>query len=173
MDLFFGLLALVVLALSLAPYLASTYLLVTSAKDLVAACRLLAARSRVSTFPMVAVAVSVGAGLLGLCWNFQSLLCTAAIWLYVLMAIYTFLCLPIGMLIARNNGGWLLILFLIPVTVMMHGFWGIDDPAAARTQEIMFMKNLAILGGALLLAHFGGGPFSVDQRAQPGRTPPL
>ena len=70
-------------------------------------------------------------------------------------------------------GAWLLILFLIPVTVMMHGFWGIDDPAAARTQEIMFMKNLAILGGALLLAHFGGGPFSVDQRAQPGRTPPL
>ena len=107
MDLFFGLPALVALALSLAPYLASTYLLVTSAKDLVAACRLLAARSRVSTFPMVAVAVSVGAGLLGLCWNFQSLLCTAAIWLYVLMAIYTFLCLPIGMLIARNNGGWL------------------------------------------------------------------
>lgn len=107
MDLFFVLAALMVSMLALAPFLASTHLLVTSAKDLVAACRLLAARSRVSRFPMVAAAVSVGAALLGLCWNFQSLLCTAAIWLYVLMAIYTFLCLPIGMLIARNNGGWL------------------------------------------------------------------
>lgn len=107
MDLFFGLPALVVLALTLAPFLASTYLLVTSAKDLMTDFRLLAARSRVSGFSMVAAAVSVGAGLLGLCWNFQSLLHAAAIWLYILMTIYTFLCLPIGMLIARNNGGWL------------------------------------------------------------------
>ena len=59
MDLFFWLLALVVLSLTFAPFLASTYLLVTSAKDLVAACRLLVARSRVSSFPVVAVAVSV------------------------------------------------------------------------------------------------------------------
>lgn len=70
-------------------------------------------------------------------------------------------------------GAWLLILFLIPVTVMMHAYWGIDDPAAARAQEIIFMKNVGLLGGALLLAHFGGGPFSVDQRTGPGRTPPL
>ncbi|MEZ4537911.1 MAG: hypothetical protein R3D26_23380 [Cyanobacteriota/Melainabacteria group bacterium] len=61
MDLFFWLLALVVLSLTFAPFLASTYLLVTSAKDLVAACRLLVARSRVSSFPVVAVAVSVSA----------------------------------------------------------------------------------------------------------------
>lgn len=68
-------------------------------------------------------------------------------------------------------GAALLILFLIPVTLMMHKYWAIADPAAAQLQQIMFMKNLAILGGALLLAHHGGGPVSVDERVQRGPGP--
>ncbi len=61
-------------------------------------------------------------------------------------------------------GAWLLVLFLVPVTLMMHNFWAIADPTAAHMQQIMFMKNLSILGGALLIAHFGGGPLSLDER---------
>ena len=61
-------------------------------------------------------------------------------------------------------GAWLLVLFLVPVTFMMHRFWAIPDPMAAMMQQIMFMKNLALLGGALILTHFGGGPCSLDNR---------
>ena len=28
--------------------------------------------------------------------------------------------------------------------------------------QSMFLKNVSMLGGALLIAHFGAGPFSVD-----------
>jgi putative oxidoreductase len=61
-------------------------------------------------------------------------------------------------------GALLLILFLIPVTLMMHRFWGIDDPQTAMLQRVMFMKNVSMLGGALILAYFGAGPISIDAR---------
>ena len=31
-------------------------------------------------------------------------------------------------------------------------------------QIAMFMKNVTMLGAALLIAHFGSGPFSLDAR---------
>ena len=61
-------------------------------------------------------------------------------------------------------GAWLLVLFLVPVTIMMHRFWGLPDAQAAMMQQIHFMKNLSMLGGALLIAHFGPGPLSLDAR---------
>jgi putative oxidoreductase len=61
-------------------------------------------------------------------------------------------------------GAWLLVLFLVPVTLMMHNFWAVTDPAMAQVQQVMFLKNLSMLGGALLIAHFGAGPLSLDSR---------
>jgi putative oxidoreductase len=61
-------------------------------------------------------------------------------------------------------GAWLIVLFLMPVTVMMHNFWAMTDPNAAQMQQIMFMKNLSMLGAALMIAHFGSGPLSLDDR---------
>src|SRR5438270_6737939 len=61
-------------------------------------------------------------------------------------------------------GAWLIVLFLVPVTVMLHKFWGISDPAQAQMQMIMFMKNVSMLGGALLISQFGAGPLSLDAR---------
>jgi putative oxidoreductase len=58
-------------------------------------------------------------------------------------------------------GGWLLVLFLVPVTAMMHDFWNITDPKAAMIEHIMFMKNISMLGAAFLITHFGSGPFSL------------
>jgi len=58
-------------------------------------------------------------------------------------------------------GAWLLILFLVPVTLMMHKFWVFQDPIGATIEKIMFMKNLSLLGGALLIAYFGSGPLSL------------
>ena len=61
-------------------------------------------------------------------------------------------------------GAWLLVLFLVPVTAMMHDFWTVGDVMMARMQQAMFLKNLALIGAALLIAYFGGGPFSLDHR---------
>lgn len=59
-------------------------------------------------------------------------------------------------------GAWLIVLFLVPVTLMMHDFWTISDPMMRQMQMSMFMKNLAMLGGALIITYFGSGPLSVD-----------
>lgn len=59
-------------------------------------------------------------------------------------------------------GAALIALFLVPVTLTMHAFWNVSDPAMHQMQQISFMKNLSILGGALTLLYAGGGPFSLD-----------
>jgi len=46
-------------------------------------------------------------------------------------------------------GAWLLVLFLVPVTLMLHKFWTVQDPMMAQIQMILFMKNVAMLGAAL------------------------
>ena len=61
-------------------------------------------------------------------------------------------------------GAWLIVLFLVLVTPMMHKFWGVADPNMAQVQMIMFLKNVSMLGGALLIAQFGAGPLSLDAR---------
>jgi putative oxidoreductase len=61
-------------------------------------------------------------------------------------------------------GGWLIALFLIGVTPLMHKFWTVTDPMMYQMQMIMFLKNLSMLGGALLITQFGAGPWSVDHR---------
>src|SRR5664279_4593625 len=61
-------------------------------------------------------------------------------------------------------GAWLLVLFLVPVTFMMHNFWTISDPGEKTLQQIMFMKNLSMLGAAFLIVYFGSGPLSVDNK---------
>jgi putative oxidoreductase len=63
-------------------------------------------------------------------------------------------------------GAWLIVLFLIPVTLTLHQFWTIEDPMAQRMDMVNFMKNIALLGSALLIAYFGSGPMSLDAIVQ-------
>jgi putative oxidoreductase len=44
---------------------------------------------------------------------------------------------------------------------------------ADQIQMIMFLKNLSIAGGFLLLVANGAGPFSIDRRSAPSRRGPL
>jgi len=62
-------------------------------------------------------------------------------------------------------GAWLVVLFLVPVTFALHKFWGITDPMMAQMQMAMFMKNIALIGGALVISYFGAGPLSIDNKA--------
>ena len=61
-------------------------------------------------------------------------------------------------------GAWLIILFLVPVTLMMHNFWDLTDPMMRQMQMGHFMKNLSMTGAAMLIAHFGAGPISLDDK---------
>jgi putative oxidoreductase len=63
-------------------------------------------------------------------------------------------------------GAWLLVIFLIPVTVLMHNFWSAADPTTFQIEKAMFMKNITMLGGALLISYFGAGPLSFDALAR-------
>jgi putative oxidoreductase len=56
---------------------------------------------------------------------------------------------------------WLLFLYLIPTTFVFHNFWtmqGMDQ----QNNMIHFLKNVAIMGGLVILAANGPGPYSVD-----------
>ena len=59
-------------------------------------------------------------------------------------------------------GALLLLIFLVPVTLVMHKFWGIPDPQLAMLQKISFMKNTSLMGACLLVMYFGSGPYSLD-----------
>jgi len=59
-------------------------------------------------------------------------------------------------------GAWLLVLFLVPVTAMMHNFWTSSDPLTHQIKRAMFLKNVTMLGGALVISYFGAGPLSLD-----------
>lgn len=61
-------------------------------------------------------------------------------------------------------GALALFAFLIPVTLVFHSYW--TYPAGEQVlQRILFMKNLAIMGGLAQVVAFGPGTLSLDARA--------
>jgi len=59
---------------------------------------------------------------------------------------------------------WVLFFYMIPVTLLFHNFWAFQGMERVDNQ-IHFMKNLAIMGGLLLLASFGAGGCSLDSKS--------
>jgi len=59
-------------------------------------------------------------------------------------------------------GAWLLVVFLVPVTLMMHAFWAVSDPTMLLIQLTLFVRNLMMLGAALFIARAGAGSLSLD-----------
>ena len=50
--------------------------------------------------------------------------------------------------------------FLVVTTLAMHDFWNVSDPEARQSEVTDFLKNVALVGGALVL-------FSVGAEAWP------
>ena len=44
---------------------------------------------------------------------------------------------------------------------LMHAFWKETDPQTAAMQRAMFLKNVSMLGAALLITQLGSGPLSL------------
>jgi putative oxidoreductase len=57
-------------------------------------------------------------------------------------------------------GALLLILYWAPVTFIVHSFWN-DPIEVRRLQAILFMKNIAITGGLLMILVNGSGRYSI------------
>jgi len=61
-------------------------------------------------------------------------------------------------------GAWLIVVFLIPTSFIMHRFWGLGDPMMAQNQMVHFMKNVSMLGAALFFTQMGSGSYSLDKK---------
>jgi len=56
-----------------------------------------------------------------------------------------------------------LAVFTLVASVLFHNYWAM--PADQQmVQQLMFMKNLSVAGGLLLLAALGAGAYSLDAR---------
>jgi putative oxidoreductase len=56
--------------------------------------------------------------------------------------------------------------FTIVASVFFHNYWA--APADAQmVQQLLFFKNVAVVGGLLTLAAWGAGAWSVDARRAP------
>jgi len=58
---------------------------------------------------------------------------------------------------------WVLAAFVVVATLLAHRFWAVDS-AQYVNQLNHFLKNLAILGGLVLLAAHGPGRLAFDRR---------
>ena len=70
------------------------------------------------------------------------------------------------LLVIGYKARWAALLFalwLIPVTLVFHKFWGIPAEQV-QMQSINFFKNVAILGGMLTVFAFGPGRYSLDKQ---------
>jgi len=82
-------------------------------------------------------------------------------WLVVAAELLIGILLILG--IATRYASLFTFVYLIIATAIAHRYWEVP-PAAAGAQYANFCKNLAIMGGALLLYILGAGRFSVDAR---------
>ncbi|HVE90255.1 MAG TPA: DoxX family protein [Burkholderiaceae bacterium] len=70
------------------------------------------------------------------------------------------------MLIAGWKARWaafLIAVFTAVVTVLFHNFWAVPE-AQKMLQQTHFLKNLAMIGGLLMVVAFGPGRWSIDKR---------
>ena len=86
---------------------------------------------------------------------------------YVAAGLATAIQIGAGMLLAigwrARGAAWVLIAYVLVATLAAHRFWEYDAAYAAN-QMAHFFKNLALLGGLLIIADSGPGSFSVDKR---------
>lgn len=66
-------------------------------------------------------------------------------------------------------GAFLLLLFMIPTTLLFHAFWFYEDETQ-KIQMIMFLKNIAIMGGLLYVIAFGLGKMEKKDGKKPKLT---
>lgn len=91
----------------------------------------------------------------GLTWN-QDMMLYGAIFLLTMGGLMVLLGYR------STLGAMMLLLYWVPVTFIVHDFWIYPQPEM-RLQSILFMKNIAIIGGLLMLVGKGSGRYSIKR----------
>lgn len=99
----------------------------------------------------------------GITWNQDFLLVTVIVFLII-----GGLFILIGY--KASTGAVLLLIYWVPVTFMVYSFWN-DPVSERRMQSILFMKNMAIIGGLLMIVVNGAGRFSIKRLLAASRPP--
>lgn len=99
----------------------------------------------------------------GLTWQTETLL-MASIVLLVVGGIFLLIGYRTGLASAMLLSYW------IPVTFIVYSFWN-DPIELRRLHSIFFMRNLAVVGGLLMIMVHGSGRFSVKRLILAVRVP--
>jgi putative oxidoreductase len=99
----------------------------------------------------------------GITWNTDFLLISAIV-ILILGGLLILIGYRVGL------GGILLLMYWIPVTFIVYSFWN-DPPDIRRMNSIIFMKNIAIVGGLLMVIVKGSGKYSVKRLLTVTRIP--
>ena len=96
-------------------------------------------------------------------------------WQQDFLLYFTIIFLIIGGLLVMigyhaNIGAFLLLLYWVPVTFIVYSFWN-DPEEIRRLHSIFFMKNIAVVGGLLLLLVNGAGKYSIKRLIYVWRLP--
>lgn len=107
--------------------------------------------------------------------NIDAMTSYGVTWNQDLLMIGTIICLVLGGILLLLGyrpglGAFLILSYWIPVTFIAHSFWN-DPPDQQRIQAILFMKNLAIIGGLMLVYVNGSGRYSVKRLFATTRVP--
>lgn len=88
-------------------------------------------------------------------------------WTSVLLLVGTLLQLGGGLFvllgIREKLGAGLLLIFLVPTTILLHQFWFIEG-SAREMETMLFLKNLAIMGGLIMVVLHGAQASSKEER---------
>ena len=112
---------------------------------------------------LAVIFINSGIGKISNFGGLQEQIANAGLPLAVLVAFFTIVFQLVGgtaLILGYKTriGAVLLLLFLVPATLVFHNL--IADP----TQTTQFLKNLAIIGGLLMVSAYGPGVISLDHR---------
>jgi putative oxidoreductase len=68
-----------------------------------------------------------------------------------------------------RHGAMLLFGFTVIASVLMHAWWTLNNPIDRASDYDIFIRNMAIAGGLLLIVGVGSGPFALDNTGKKPR----
>jgi putative oxidoreductase len=68
-----------------------------------------------------------------------------------------------------RHGAMLLFGFTMVVSVVLHAYWTLQNPIDRAADYDIFIRNIAIAGGLLVLVGVGAGPFAIDNTGKKRR----
>jgi putative oxidoreductase len=85
------------------------------------------------------------------------------VWTWVALLLELLMSVSLILGIATRYGAILVFVFVVVATAIAHRYWEFPAGPQQIGQYNNFLKNIAIMGGALAILVTGGGRFSLDR----------